>query len=415
MSKFDGRGRAMSAEDWQALREEIIDLFSPGAPIDEVTLFAGRAQQIQKLRDTLLSKGRHAVVYGERGVGKTSLVNVFHLGSTKTSRIHRIYTQCDEADEFGDMWNRATRKMRFSSVDSVFTGNTLVSSFQGGDDVETVMSTYMANDIPIVIFDEFDRVKSESARAKMAATIKQLSNTPIAGMIIIVGIADNIKQLISNHESIARQLVQIQMPRMSPDEQRDVVQKRLLKTKMRISDDALWRITYLACGLPFYAHALGQAAALRAIEKQMLIITEQTIIEAIPRSFSELDHTILDAYVKATVETRKGNIFKEVLAACSLAEQDELGRFSAASVEAPLSAVIGRDMKAPAFSFHLNELCNIERGPILEKEGSRAHFRFRFVEPMMQPYVAIKSLSSNVMSNDILIKFSPQRQRELPL
>lgn len=415
MSKFGGGSRTLTDEDWAALRDEVLELFSPGGPIDEVTLFAGRQPQMQKLRDVLFSKGRHAVVFGERGVGKTSLVNIFHLGTTKVARINRVYTQCAKADTFKDMWLRALKKIRFSVEGEIYTADKMIDSVESSDDIEAALSYFMPNDIPIIIFDEFDRVSSDEARAMMAATIKHLSNTPLRGMVILVGIADNIVQLVQEHQSISRQLVQIQMPRMTADELREIVTKRLSRTSIRISDDALWRITYLASGLPFYAHALGQAAALKAIEHRQLIISEQTLLEAIPESFGELDHTILDAYVKATIETRKGNIFKEVLAACALAEQDELGRFSAASVEGPLSAILGREMKAPAFSFHLNELCETERGEILTKAGTRSHFRFRFKEPLMQPYITIKSISAGIIDNDILFRFSLHRQRELPI
>ena len=67
-------------ESWDALRAEMFDAFTPGAPIDEVALFAGRQEHIQRLRDTVVSKGRHAILFGERGTGKTSIVNVFHIG-----------------------------------------------------------------------------------------------------------------------------------------------------------------------------------------------------------------------------------------------------------------------------------------------------------------------------------------------
>ena len=80
----------------------------------------------------------------------------------------------------------------------------------------------------------------------------------------------------------------------------------------------------------------------------------------------------IGSYVKAATETRKGNIFEEVLAACALADQDELGRFPAANVEAPLSEIVGREMKIPSFSFHLNELSGRDRGDILKKLAKSA-------------------------------------------
>jgi ATP-dependent Clp protease ATP-binding subunit ClpA len=67
------------AENWKVLFQEITDAFSPGAPIQERELFAGRANELQALMDAVMQRGRHAVLFGERGVGKTSMVNIFPL------------------------------------------------------------------------------------------------------------------------------------------------------------------------------------------------------------------------------------------------------------------------------------------------------------------------------------------------
>jgi hypothetical protein len=205
------------------------------------------------------------------------------------------------------------------------------------------------------------------------------------------------------------------MPRMQSAELKEIITNRLHGTPITITDDALWRVAYLASGLPFYSHALGQASALTAIKSKKLVISEAIVNASIDNCFDDLDQTLIDAYVKAITETRKGNIFKYVLAACALADQDDLGRFSAASLERPMTALIGRTMKAPAFSFHLNELCEPERGLILSKTGSRSHYRFRFVQPIIQPFITMKSLSSGVMTNEILALFSIERQRELSI
>jgi hypothetical protein len=405
----------MTPDDWSALRADILELFTPGAPIDEFTLFAGRQSQIQKLRDTLSSKGRHAVVFGEKGVGKTSLVSIFHLGISRTSRVHRVYVQCNKRDEFKDIWLKALKRIKFVIDGQEAWADSIIPSPDSPDDIERILSYFGPNDIPVIIFDEFDRVESEDAKSLMSETIKQLSNAPIPGIVILVGVAASVPQLIAHHESISRALVQVEMPRMTVDELRELVVSRIQRTPLKISDDALWRITYLASGLPFYAHALGQASALVAIGKKILNISESIVEEAIPLCFADLDQSLIDAYAKATVETRKGNIFKQVLAACALAEQDDIGRFAAANVESTLSEIMGRQMKAPAFSFHLNDLCTTERGSILEKTGTRSTFRFRFKEPMMQPFIIIKSLSNGTINLDQIQKFGPQRQRELPI
>ncbi len=51
-------------------------VFKPTVPIDQEQLFAGRQSQIRDVVDTINQQGQHAVLYGERGVGKTSLANM---------------------------------------------------------------------------------------------------------------------------------------------------------------------------------------------------------------------------------------------------------------------------------------------------------------------------------------------------
>ena len=55
---------------------KIDQAFSPFAPINEARFFAGRSAQRSQVVDAILATGRHAVLFGERGVGKTSLANM---------------------------------------------------------------------------------------------------------------------------------------------------------------------------------------------------------------------------------------------------------------------------------------------------------------------------------------------------
>ncbi len=402
-------------EGWDALRSEIISAFTPGAPIDEFTLFAGRQTQIQRLGDTIMSKGRHAVLFGERGVGKTSLANIFYFGMPHPDRVIHIYVQCNSSDTYQQIWTKALRRIVFHVDGHEHIAADLIRGNVTPDELEVVLANFTAGHIPVIVFDEFDRIKDSQTSMLMSETIKHLSNTPTSCTIIIVGVASSVTDLIAEHHSISRALVQVKMPRMDPEELKEIVTSRLHGTALTITSDALWRISYLASGLPFYAHALGQASALKAIGERGTRITEDMVNESINDSFDDLDQSLIDAYVKAITETRKGNIFKHVLAACALADQDDLGRFSAASVEGPLTAIMGRSMSAPAFSFHLNELCNEERGRILVKTGSRSHFRFRFDQPMIQPYIIMKSLSADIINDDILAGFSIERQRKFSI
>ena len=56
--------------------DTLLEVFSPSAPVDREEIFAGRADQLAALFVVSRQRGQHAVIYGERGVGKTSLARI---------------------------------------------------------------------------------------------------------------------------------------------------------------------------------------------------------------------------------------------------------------------------------------------------------------------------------------------------
>ena len=62
--------------DFDALIFQTGAVFTPGAPINEKELFSGRRDQVLKIVDAVSQRGCHAILYGERGTGKTSLSNM---------------------------------------------------------------------------------------------------------------------------------------------------------------------------------------------------------------------------------------------------------------------------------------------------------------------------------------------------
>src|SRR4051794_2220262 len=83
-------------------------VFRPTAPIDERSLFAGRTEQTNALLRAVSQKGQHAILFGERGVGKTSLANVLSsfLGEPTGSGILAPRINCDGLDTFATVWRK---------------------------------------------------------------------------------------------------------------------------------------------------------------------------------------------------------------------------------------------------------------------------------------------------------------------
>jgi replication-associated recombination protein RarA len=72
--------------DWPTLSDSAGRSFTPNVPVSENDLFAARIEEVRRVCDAINQRGQHAVVYGERGVGKTSLANILQFRIKSASR-----------------------------------------------------------------------------------------------------------------------------------------------------------------------------------------------------------------------------------------------------------------------------------------------------------------------------------------
>jgi Cdc6-like AAA superfamily ATPase len=383
-------------EDWQARIFDAMEAFSPGAPIDAVSLLAGRKAQLGRMIDTVMQRGAHAILYGERGVGKSSLANTFAMRIATGARVLScIPVNCLPTDGFSDVWRKVFRRLEVN-------GQNVASKYPNSidpDEVVIELSGFGLNVIPIIILDEFDKIPTREVRNLVANTIKNLSDRSIRATVIVVGVADSVSDLIDEHESIARCLRQIPMQRMSADELKQIIEDRLPDLGMIIKPNALAHIAALSRGLPHFAHLLGQQSAKKALERRQLAINIEHVEMALPSCIEETARTIREQYHQATMSPRKANIYKEVLLAAALAQVDDLGYFAPVDLRKPLAEFLKKpDVLVSLFAQHLKILCESDRGSILEATGSERKYRYRFVEPMMQPFILINGLRSGLIT-----------------
>lgn len=401
--------------DWEVLRSEVLETFTPGPPINEVALFAGRQTVIRRLQDTTIERARHAIIFGERGVGKTSLANIFHKDlNSKTRTVLEVSVNADTRDSFDSLWRKVFRRIKREdrqSADLDYPGPI------EPDHVVLEMERFSSHLTPVIIIDEYDRIEDDECRVLMTDVLKSLTNIRTNPTIVLVGVAESIIQLVQDHASISRNLVQIPMKRMSPQEINDVILSRTKRLRMKITSDAVWRITHFSAGLPFYAHSLGKYAALKAIQSQSIDINESTVLLAIDDCMADVDLTVTDCYMRATRKIyNKTNIYAQVLAACALAETDDMGQFNTAAVLKPLKAIMNDpEYKISAFSFSLNEMCGPERGSVFRKNEERRVHLYHFAEAAMQPYTIMKSLRENVLTKEVFDQHYARRQRTLSI
>jgi Cdc6-like AAA superfamily ATPase len=387
------------------------DVFTPNAPINRKDLFAGRRAQVQDLLNAIFQRGQHAIIYGERGVGKTSLANIISdwMPQLEKYNYQIVKSNCAAKSTFDSIWQGIMREL------SVVQTNTPAGFTSTSDDRKGMALSHLlpekvssedvrfalqrAGSSTIIVIDEFDRVEDRSISSLLADTIKSLSDHSVDATLVVIGVADSVDGLIAEHRSIERALVQIHMQRMSKEEVLQIIDNGLEKIQMEINDEAKNRIAALSQGLPFHTHALMLYAVRAAIEADRLRIEIPDIQTAIEQALRSEQQTIVSAYQRA-VSSPHQNLYREVLLAAALAETDDIGYFAAGDLRNPLSIITDKSYGIGRFMKHLNEFSSDARGHILEKIGKPRSFRFRFKDSMMEPFVIMKGIKDGLISEE---------------
>lgn len=137
----------------------------------------------------------------------------------------------------------------------------------------------------MVFIDEFDRLAVREARLLFADTIKSLSDRVPSVTVVLVGVADDVTELIEEHRSVERALRSIHMPRMSPDELSEIVERGIATARLTIAPEAVGEIASLADGFPHYAHLLGQESGRIALEDLRTHVSREDVRTAASEAF----------------------------------------------------------------------------------------------------------------------------------
>jgi Cdc6-like AAA superfamily ATPase len=371
----------------------ISSAFTPSAPVDSLDMLAGRMNQLMDVVSAVSMRGQHVGLYGERGVGKTSLAKVlreYFDAAGLLTELKSAVVNCSTDDTFASLWRNVLAEL---DVDPDYEPTP-----------ELVRRRLEALPSPtLIVIDELDRLDDDDALTGLADTLKTLSDHSVQSTLILVGVARSIGELVGEHESIVRALVQIEMPRMTIDELSEILIKGGRHASITLKQDAIRDVAALSEGLPHYTHLLGLHAGLRAVQDDRTEITAEDVQKAIPKAVDR--HTILSNYQLATRSARKDALFSEVLLACAMAPKNRLGFFTSGDIRDPLEVIAGRRIEIPAFSNHLSQFLEPARGCVLQREGSSRRYFYRFTDPIFQPYVVLTGLAEELITDDQLREF----------
>lgn len=389
--------------------ERLNKSFTPTRPIALPDLLSGRLDLLYRLLDDIVTPSQHVLLYGARGVGKTSIARVLAVlaqDALDPNGKRSIVVSCDSADTYGSIWRKVFQEILLSERQLGFDGYQRQSIVGRWDPNDTIS---VPNDVRLllagvpnpttVIIDEFDRIPTEGeANRLMTDTIKLFSDSGTPCSIVLVGVGRSIEDLVSAHQSVSRNIDYVPVDPLEPTELAQIIQKGMQKASMTFEDGLDSTIAQLSQGYPHYTHLLGLWAGRQALEKGNQHVTHNNLREALPRSIANAAGGIRLEYDKATDSTQPNNLFKEVLLACALADKDVRGRFSLAAVHEPLRKILERKVARSSYQRHLALFCEFEHGPVLTKTGRRKNYRWSFVNPQLVPFVRLQGIKEGLIA-----------------
>ena len=384
--------------------------FTPTRPIDLPNLLSGRLPLLRRLLHDTLTPAQHVLLYGDRGVGKTSIARVLAILAQEDDNPRgkrSIVVSCDSNDTYGSIWRKVFQEILLAERQLGFDRyqeQSIVGRWNPDDNLSVpndvrLLLRILPNPSTIII-DEFDRIQQGGETSRlMTDTIKLFSDYNVSCTIVLVGVGQSIENLITAHESISRNIDYVPVPPLEPVELAEIIQKGMRNAGMTFEPGLDVKIAQLSQGYPHYTHLLGQSAAIRAVERNAQEVTFDDLSASVPASIENTAGGIRVEYHRATDSTQPHNLFKEVLLACALADKDVRGRFASAAVHQPLQAILSpRGITRSSYQRHLALFCEPDHGSVLIKTGRRKNYRWHFANPQLVPFVRLLGIHDGLIA-----------------
>lgn len=245
-------------------------------PVSDLRLFAGRRDLLSHVIRSIEDRRMHIVVYGDRGIGKTSLLHIIAQLARDARYIVR-YASCSASSDLDSTFRAVAEDIPLlyhekgdPTVTRTETGESLADLFDASPLTPATLSEAldgMSGTRLLIVLDEFDRTENAGFRREVAELIKNLSDRSSKAQILIGGVAENLSELIRQIPSIRRNLLGIPVGKMSDGELHEILANGQAISGLQIDEEAQERLIAAANGSPYLTNLIAHQASARAIDR----------------------------------------------------------------------------------------------------------------------------------------------------
>ena len=408
-------------QDENDFGSQLGEMFSPARAIKSVEFLKGRENNLKEISRAFTSPGRHAFIYGDRGVGKTSLALTsaqIHQSAdaeplcvscdsdaTLFTILQDVASQAIAANSFH--FERVTKSVGFDFKFLNAKKQTEIAQGQApvletlNECVDVVrMLPHFHSEKPVVVIDEFDRISHKTKRRQFAEFLKKVSDTHCEARFIICGIATSLDRLIDEHMSVARNLASIKLKRLSHDGRWHIINDAAEKLGVEFPKDMTIRIGQISDGFPHYVHLVGEKILWSVFddEKDIKRVSKRHFDAGVISAVREAEALPRLAYEKAT--EKYNDDYKEVLWA--LADGPHLRRQTKEILQKSYQPIMDKRPDREAldkakFSNRLNRLKTDAHGKIIISSGAGW---FEYADNIVRGFVRLRAQQERIEIGD---------------
>lgn len=393
---------------FKAQKAKIVDVdlyFTPSKPIEAYTHLKGRDDEVKHILSTLTTAGQHCMIYGERGIGKSSLA----LSTLEGGRETGIFSQpffikrCDKKTKFKDIIQQpaiyldedyAAQKKETTTKTGI--GLNLLKLFRADVAVEikktiekedltaSKVSQAFADMEGILLIDEFDVVE-DNVKHEVAELIKQLSDSDSKLKILLVGIASDGGSLIAGHQSVNRCLHEIKLSRIEDKYLYEIITTGEAGLNITFNDDVKDKIVEISNGFPYFTHLIGKESAEISLTDHKNPIDQDVLTKALQKAVVNTEGLLKRAYEEAVTSSRT-DVYPYILfAAAKFADN----RFTIQEWIAQIKEDTGIQYNNNGMSNYIGRFTREDKGKIITKAARGV---YRITDPRMPSYIRMVNI-----------------------
>jgi len=381
----------------QVRQKALREAFTPTQPQRSFRRVAGRKSELLRILQAIGQERAHVVLYGERGRGKTSLVNLVAAAARSAGYMVGRYA-CARDSDFDQIIRGLARDLPRSMLAIPVVDSDVMEGCEAGlpsgrlqpRDVATFPGRLAGRHL-LLIIDEFDRVEDSPTRTRFADTIKQVSDKGAAVSFIIIGVSDSLEELLGRHPSIQRNVIGVPAVLLSEPEVQEILDLGSRDAQIEFPPAIRSAISFFSRGVPYIVQLLGLYGGDNALARGASEVNETDLTAAIRRAAGEIDPHVGLVYEELTHGGRDRPM-QNALRAIASGDQDRFGRFLA--LEEPGEVQAAGHLINPTIWLRLTESGAIRRC------AAGGFGLYTFAEPMMCNYILLRGALQRVVPAD---------------